>query len=277
MVERIIEIYCLCDDFLKYQQYSEHPLAQMTNAEVLTTAFVAAQEFGANLEKARQFLKEHHYIPAMLSKSRLNRRLHAIDMSLWYSLFALIAERFKQQNTENEYLIDSIPIPVIDNIRIKRAKLLRGKEFRGFLPSKHRFFYGLKLHLLTTADGKPVELLLSPGSVHDLNAFRQFDFDLPEGACIIADKAYNDAAFEEWLREHAGILLLPQRKANMINQFPPFVDYLQQKARKRIESVFSSLTDLFPRRLRAVTPNGLILKIIAFVIVFALQALLLAT
>ena len=45
----------------------------MTDAEVTTTAIVAAIDFRGNLEKARPFLKMYNYIPNILSKSRFNR------------------------------------------------------------------------------------------------------------------------------------------------------------------------------------------------------------
>ena len=52
---------------------------RMSDAEVMTTAIVAALFFSGNLEKSRIFLQEHGYIPKMLEKSRFNRRLHKIS------------------------------------------------------------------------------------------------------------------------------------------------------------------------------------------------------
>ena len=37
------------------------------------------------------------------------------------------------------YVIDSLPIAVCDNIRIKRSKLYPDAKFRGFIPSKKRW------------------------------------------------------------------------------------------------------------------------------------------
>jgi len=54
----------------------------MSDAEVLTTAFTAAFFFRGNLESARWMLKQHTYIPEMLSKSRFSRRLHRLKVSL---------------------------------------------------------------------------------------------------------------------------------------------------------------------------------------------------
>jgi hypothetical protein len=82
MDEKIIATYCLCDDLVHAMRHQEDPQCQMRDAEVLTTAFTAAFFLGGNLERARWMLKQHHYIPQMLSKSRLNRRLHRVKESL---------------------------------------------------------------------------------------------------------------------------------------------------------------------------------------------------
>ena len=82
MEEKIITTYCLCDDLLHAMHHQEEPQCQMSDAEVLTTAFTAAFFFRGNLESARWMLKQHAYMPQMLSKSRLNRRLPRLKASL---------------------------------------------------------------------------------------------------------------------------------------------------------------------------------------------------
>ncbi len=75
----------------------------------------------------------------MISKSRLNRRLHAIDADLWQSLFDMLAELFKERNDEGAYVVDSLPVAACDNIRIRRCRLYpleEGKSFRDYIPSK---------------------------------------------------------------------------------------------------------------------------------------------
>ncbi len=52
MDERIIAIYCLCDDCLKALHHVENPQCQMCDAEVMTTAIVAAVFFRGNFESA---------------------------------------------------------------------------------------------------------------------------------------------------------------------------------------------------------------------------------
>ena len=75
------------------------------------------------------------------------------------------------------FSIDTFPIAVCDNIRIRRSRLYKNEAYRGYIASKKRYFYGLKLHMMVTQDGKPVEFFLTPGSFSDVKGLELFDFD----------------------------------------------------------------------------------------------------
>jgi len=271
MQEKIITIYCLCDAFLQAYGHKDDPQARMTTAEVMTVALVAAEFFVGNQELSRLFLKEHGYIPNMLSKSRFNRRLHALPDTLWQALFALLAEAAKQGNPTQEYIVDSCPVPVCDNIRIFTCRLYRGEAFRGKVASKKRFVYGLRVHLVVTATGQPVEFVLAPASVADLSAFRSLPLELPEGAEIYADPAYTDYTLEDTLSEVAGITLTVPRKRNSKRPHPGWVTYICERTRKRIETTFSRLSQLLARSIHAVTDRGFELKVFLSVLAVAIN------
>jgi hypothetical protein len=143
-------MYCLCADLTRAMQHQDDAQTKLSSAEVMTVPLVAACFFGGKIEWARRFLLEHGYFTVSLSQSRLNRRLHALPPELWQTLFALLGEVFKRHNPRGEYVIDSLPVPACDNIRIKRCTLLQGEEHRGYTASKRRYFFGLKVHLLIT-------------------------------------------------------------------------------------------------------------------------------
>jgi IS5 family transposase len=270
MQEKIITIYCLCADFLEAYGYRDDPQAQMTTAEVMTVALVAAEFFVGNQERSRIFLKEHGYMPQMLSKSRLNRRLHAIPDTLWQALFSLLAEVAKQSNPSQEYIVDSCPVPVCDNIRIFRSRIYRGEAFRGRVASKKRFVYGLRIHLMIAATGQPVELVLAPASTADITAFRMLPLELVEGAEIYADPAYTDYTLEDTLREVAGVTLTVPRKKNSKRPHPGWITFLCERTRKRVETAFSQITGRFARSIHAVTARGFELKVFLTVLAFAI-------
>src|SRR5271154_729427 len=103
----------------------------MTNAEILTSAIVAARFFCGNFQNACILLHEHKYFPKMLSKSRFNRRLHALGPELVGDIQRIIGELFKSANQTQEYAVDSFPVPVCENVRIFHSKIYAKEEYRG--------------------------------------------------------------------------------------------------------------------------------------------------
>lgn len=269
----ITAIYCLTDDFLKALHHCEDSQTTMSDAEVITTALVAARFFGANFELARQQLHTPELMPRMLSKSQFNRRLHRLTDLITY-LFEVLGQSWKRQRPDDDFLVDSFPVACCQNIRIRRSRLypLEATEgaFRGFTASKRAFFYGLKLHLLTTSDRHPIELRLTPGSHSDLRALDYFSFDLPEGATLYGDKAYNDYVLEDELAAGAQVALLPIRKRNSKRAVPPYVAFVQHYVRKAIETTGSLIAQMLPKSIHAVTARGFELKVVLFVLAYSI-------
>lgn len=274
MEEQIIFIYSICIDFLTHLGIKNNAQCKMNTAEVMTVAIVAALFFGGNFSKARLMLQSHKYIQNMLSVSRLNRRMHEIDVSIWQNIFYIIARSFSEEEKNLEYLIDSMPVEVCMNVRSYRCRLLSGKQFIGFCKAKKKFYYGFKLHMITNSKGKPIEFIITPASVADITALKVMEIDLTPGSIVYGDKAYTDYALEEYLAETEMMRLIPDRKANLKRQHSGCLRYIQSVLRKRIETTFSQLVSLFPRKIHAVTSEGFLLKLIVFVVSFSLKQLL---
>jgi hypothetical protein len=271
MDDKIIATFCLCDDLLKAIHHQEDCQCQMNDTEIMTTALIASLFFRGNHESARALLKQHGYIPHMLSKSRFSRRLHRIK-ALFIILFDLLGNMWKTLNTDAVYVIDSLPVAVCDNIRIRRSRIYSKEDFRGYQASKKRYFYGLKIHLMVTQDGQPVECLLTPGGFGDVDALKYYAYELPNGAIIYADKAYNDYEIEDLLKEVNHIDLLPMRKKNSKRALSPSVTFVQSYYRKRVETAGSLIEQLLPKSIHAVTSQGFELKVALFVIASSLNS-----
>jgi len=273
MDDKITVIFCLCDDLLKAMHHQEDRQCQMNDAEIMTTAFIAALFFRGNHESARTMLKQHSYIPDMVSKSRFSRRLHRIK-AIFIIFFNLLAQIWKTLNTDAVYVIDSLPIAVCDNIRIRRSKIYSHEDFRGYQASKKRYFYGLKIHLMVTQEGQPVECFLTPGGFGDVDALKYYAYELPDGAIIYADKAYNDYEIEDLLKAVDHIQLLPMRKKNSKRALSPSLSFVQSYYRKRVETAGSLIEQLLPKSIHAVTSQGFELKVALFVIASSLNGYL---
>ena len=274
--ERIITIYCLCDDFLQAWRHKDAPQAKLTTAEVMTVALVASALFSGNQERSRCFLKEHGYIRPMPCKSVFNRRLHDIPEALWQALFDLLAQVHRQGNEDQHYAVDSLPAAVCDNYRIRRSRLYptkkHGSAFRGYIACKKRFFYGLRVHLLMTTEGLPVEVMLAPGSQADIRAFRRLPLALPPDAYIFADAGYLDQHEEALLKEAAQVHLVALRRTKTKALLAPWLSYVARRKRKYIETVFNQIAAALGRTLHAVTPRGFELKVFLTVLAFTITA-----
>lgn len=80
--------------------------------------------------------------------------------------FILLGEIWKALNKHSIYVVDSFPVAVCDNYHIQRSRLYRGEAYRGYQASKKRYFYGIKIHLLITDSGQPVEFFLTVGRAY---------------------------------------------------------------------------------------------------------------
>ena len=270
MIDHTTELYCIIDDLLKATGHREDARRVMSDAEVMTTAIVAALYFGANLEHSRKFMKGAGLVPRMLSRSRLCRRLHAVA-DLTHTLFHQLGSILKQMSTSTHYLLDSFPVAVCDNIRISRSRLVKGEEWRGRICSKRRYFYGVKVQVVTTAEGVPVELAFLPGEANDVRGLEVLPLSLPEGSTLFMDSGYTDYSAEDAARALDGVTFAVQRKRNSKRWDEPLRAYYKQLMRKRIETVFSQITSMFPRHIHAVSFRGFLLKVSLFVIAFALD------
>ena len=269
MDEKIIATFCLCDDLLKAIKHPESAFPQQLNdAEVMTIALVAASCFQGRHDPARFMLMQHGYIQGRISKSRLNRRLHRLKDTVAIA-FDFLAQMWKTLDTDGIYVIDSFPVSVCDNIRIRRAKLYQDETHRGYQASKRRYFYGLKIHLMVTSAGQPVECVLTPGSISDVQVLKNYAYDLSPGSVVYADKAYNDYEIEDLLAEVEDIHLLPIRKKNSKRPLSASTRFSQSYHRKRVETAGSQLMGLFPKSLHAVSASGFELKVALFVLAYS--------
>lgn len=269
MEDFTIAIYCFVDDFLKVSTHWENPKRKMSDSEVITTALIAARYFSGNYVHARLYMKSGHGCN-LPDKSNFNRHLHRLSTKV-VAIFLALGQTLKELNTESEYIIDSFPVSVCRNIRIKRSKLLKDKAYRGYNHSKREYFYGFKVVLITTAAGIPVEYFIVAGSVHDNTAFQAMNIGLAPGSDLYADSAYTNYELEDYYKELEQIWLLAERKSNSKRPDTPARKRIKEFMRKQIETSFSGITNLFPRKIHAVTPEGFLLKVFLFVFAYTLQ------
>lgn len=270
MINIIVAIYCIVDDLLKASHHPEDCRRMMSDAEVITAALVASRFFGGYHAPACQYLKEQGLMPKMLAKSRFNRRLHNVA-DLIYDLQQQLGQMWSKVTNTSEYLLDSFPVVVCDNIRIRTCRLVQGEEYRGYIASKKRYFYGIRIHLVATEQGVPVEWIFLPGAANDVRGLGTLPLNLPPGSQIYADKGFTDYLAEEHLANESQVALMSMRKHNSTRPDSPCLTYIKQVKRHYVETVFSQIALRFPKTIHAVTFKGFLLKISCFIWSYSLE------
>ena len=273
LLDKVIGIYCLIDDIVKGIGHREHEDRKVSDSEVMTTAVISALYFKGNQSSAVSYVRSHQLMPQMIGKSGFCKRLHKVaSLLLW--LFLHLGRWFKYVDGATEYIIDSFPVKVCHNIRISRCKLLQGEQWRGYNVSKREYFYGVKVHLITTKAGVPVELCFVPGSEHDVEALRKMYVELPAGSVLYGDSAYTLYEVEQWFKDIEAIELKICRKKNSKRMDAPYEAFVKTAMRKRIETTISELVELTPHSIHAVTPQGFLLKILLFLLAYQMKTLI---
>lgn len=111
----------------------------------------------------------------------------------------------------------------------------------------------MRVQLLTTKTGIPVEFVFLPGSANDVRGLNALPLNLPPGSEIYGDAAYTDYTIEDDLEHTSQISLKVMRKQKSKRPDPPWIQYIKQHTRHYIETVFSSITIDFPKSIHAVT------------------------
>jgi hypothetical protein len=260
----IIAVFVIIDDLMQALGHKSHALAQVSDAEILTVAVVAAKFFTNQQERACRVLQDAGYLAGPLSISRLNRRLHALADWLPF-----IAETMGAVFARGEvFVIDSLPVPVCQRVRAYRCRKVRGRAYCGYCAAKRAKFFGWRLHLVCTPAGEPVRFTLLPAACHDLTPVHELTDALPAKARVLGDKAYLSAPDAAAILEACGVRVVAQPRRNMA-PLSWADEYDLRLHRHVIETVNSQLEKMGLEHLYARTNPGFMLKVHATMIALA--------
>ena len=249
----IVTIYVIIDATLAEMGHCSDCRAQMSDAEVLTVAILAAKYFNNHHERALYALSGMGYLSGHLSISRFNRRVH--QLSAWLAqLLSSIAELGR---TGQVYIIDSMPLPVCRRCRAGRCRKVQGA---GYCAAKKEKIYGYRLHLVCTTDGRPVAFEIWPACFDDRVPVPTLLAELPEGSRMAADKGYVSAPLREQILNVCQVTLIAAHRANMTPNPPDEAAFIRQN-RRRIETLNSQLEAMGLQHLHARTVDGFFIKV----------------
>jgi len=187
--------------------------------------------------------------PNLIDRSNFNRRRKRLFPFI-EQLNQAVAGKLNEG--ENIFLVDSIPIPVCKNARERRSKICK-ENFetapdKGFSAVNQSYYYGYKLHLLTSVNG-----------VQYLSDVKQSGLN---SCTLIADKGYLSATYQLDLFTSCHVNLKTPNRSNQ-KDYKPF-PIIFKRVRKRIETLFAQLCDQFMlKRNYAKTLLGLSVRILS--------------
>jgi hypothetical protein len=251
------------NSFDNFYSYRNRP--KMSDCEILALA-VTGETLGIDSENYFWGkIKSDHAedFPNLIDRSNYNRRRKRLYPFI-EQLNQAVAGKLNEG--ENIFLVDSIPIPVCKNAREKRSKICR-ENFetapdKGFSAVNQSYYYGYKLHLLTSVNGVYHSMDLSKASVHDVHYLSDVKQSGLNSCTLIADKGYLSATYQLDLFTSCQVNLQTPNRANQKDYKPFPITF--KKVRKRIETLFAQLCDQFMlKRNYAKTLLGLSVRILS--------------
>lgn len=256
----IVPTYVILAEILEAVGHQEDSRSQVSSAEIIIVAVVAAKYFQNHHERAVCLMVQLGYIPK-ISVSRFNRRLHALGELLSW-ICQILGELF---STGDLFIIDAMPIPVCKPVRAKRCRKLQGSAYHGFCHSKHEAYFGWQLHLICDTQGIPVVFELLPARADELVPLQDLLANLPPHSTVLADKGYVSAHHQVLAWVYGQVRLVARHRVNMPANDASDLDLLSGH-RSRIETVNSQLEKMGVQRLHARSNPGIALKILASLI-----------
>jgi len=206
--------------------------------------------------------------PALIDRSNFNRRKRALA-----PFFQMYNDRVAAHlnECENAYIVDSMPVPICNIARAGRLRIcsesLQSAPDKGYSAITKSWFFGYKLHLVTSVRGVVNSFQLSKASVHDLHFLDEIKTGTLNNCVLLGDKGYISKEQQTDLFSTAKVELAVPMRSNQKDHKP--YPYIFKRFRKRIETQFSQLCDQFVmKRNYAKTYNGLCTRIISKIAAF---------
>ena len=211
-------LYVTVDDLLKDNPHwqPERPAIGLapilSDAELVTLAVIQAL-LGYTSE--RRFIRYAHthlrpWFPFLPQRAGYNKRLTAAGPMMQHVISAIARDCPSWH--DSLFLVDSTPVECGRSRQTAKRSDLAGYASYGYCASHSRYFWGMRLHLITTPSGLPVAYALTSAKTDERDtalAMINLDPDLTDrlNQILMADKGYRSITFEAELNQ-AGITLI---------------------------------------------------------------------
>lgn len=202
-----------------------------------------------------------HLFPRLPARSTYNERCRQLAPKLVLLWRAIACELPGFHDTL--LLLDTTPLPCGQSAQtVNRSELAPYCGF-GYSPAHSRFFWGMRLVLLSGPDGAVVDFDLVPADTPEREAGLALLERQPlQGQLVLCDKGFAGREFEQAVAELRALVVRPSRADEPDRPQPP-IGWIRQ----RIESIVQTLKgQLCLEQHLAKTPAGLSARILARIV-----------
>jgi hypothetical protein len=216
----LIALYVLVDDHVipAHRRRPGRP-KRLSDAELVCLA-VAQVLLGARSEHHWMrlcYVRLGHLFPYLPNQPGYHKRVKAAAPLICQA--TLYLARLCPSFSDQLRLLDATPVPCGMSRPTAQRSDLVGLASYGYCASHSRWYWGLKLYLLTTAEGMPVAWCLASPKLgerevaQELLAQAREDATLRPGMVVVTDKGLSGKGMEAYCTEQVGVLLVrPDRR-----------------------------------------------------------------
>jgi hypothetical protein len=247
-------LYVRTDDLLKQSPHRapRRPAAgigpRISDAELVTLAVMQALLGFTSEARWLRYARAHlgPMFPYLPQQPGYNKRLRALAATLAWLISALARDTSRW--SDDGWVADSTPVECGRSRETARRSDLAGWAEYGYCASHSRYFWGLRLHLLTTLHGLPAGFALTGAKADERQVLLDILADPAltagrDGQVIIADKHYYGRDFEATLAQGGIHLLRPARQGEPARPGTRFFKPLRQLI-ESVNDTFKGQLDL---------------------------------
>ena len=253
--DKITEIYCIADDFLKLfnDQLKKHAITDrnisgkrkyhrestMRETEVMTI-MILFHASGYRCLK-HYYLRYvcvnlRHLFPELVSYNRFVELEKKVALPL-----AIFIKKVLLGECTGISIVDSTPLRVCRNQRIRMHRVFKGIAARG--KCSMGWFFGFKLHLICNEKGELLNFMFTPGDVDDRKPLEYKPFIRFIYGKLVGDKGYiSQNLFQRLFVD--GIQLITKLKSNMKGALMSVSERLLLRKRALIETINDELKNI---------------------------------
>ncbi len=226
------------------KQVKPGPKTTFQDIEVIALR-CTAECMGYNSENYFFSLLDKANFPGLISRRQYNDRCRWLKDTIEILRKEVVARITTEQQV---FVVDSMPVRLCRLARKSWIKIGTEqcdiKPNIGYCASQEEYYFGFKLHAVCSFEGAVQFFDITQASFGDVNFLAMVGERL-KNCRLIGDKGYISQYFKRVLKEESKVSLLTDSRENAKAQNVTFIPVPYRKHRKRIETVFSQLTDQF--------------------------------